>query len=106
MATRLAERITALEQATAATFIEPIVRQLATAHDPVGMWRNLPLAARREFIRAVMTIQVKRVTSRWHAKEAGVVISPRRNTLQYTTFDGFENTTDVRQKLATGTKPR
>ncbi|CAN5222182.1 recombinase family protein [soil metagenome] len=77
VATRLAERITELERATAPTFTEPVVRQLATAADPAGMWRGLPLTARREFIRAVMTIKLERVTSRWHAKEAGVLIDSR-----------------------------
>ncbi|MBS1696624.1 MAG: recombinase family protein [Actinobacteria bacterium] len=77
VATRLAERIAELEKTTAPTYTEPIVRQLATAPDPVAMWRGLPLTARREFIRAVMTIEVERVTSRWHPKEGGILIDSR-----------------------------
>jgi site-specific DNA recombinase len=77
VATRLAERIAELEKATAPTFIEPVVRELATAPDPVAMWRSFPLTHRREFIRAVMTIKVERVVSRWHAKESGIVIDSR-----------------------------
>lgn len=77
VAARLAGRIAALESATAPTFTDPVVRQLVTAPDPVGMWRALPLTARREFIRAVMAIKLERVASRWHAKEAGVLIDSR-----------------------------
>jgi len=77
VATRLAERIAEMEKATAPTFIEPIVRQMATAPDPLVMWRDLPLVQKREFIRAVMTIKVERVTSRWHAPEDGILIESR-----------------------------
>ncbi len=80
VATRLAERIAAAEAATAPVYTAPIVRELATAPDPVTLWRQgLDLAQRREFIRAVMTISIERVgRGRWHAKEAGVIITPRR----------------------------
>lgn len=79
VATRLAERIAAAEAATAPVFTNPIVEKLATAPNPVKMWRSLPLAQKREFIRAVMTIRVERVgRGRWHAKEDGVIITPRR----------------------------
>lgn len=80
VATRLAERIAAAEAATAPVYIEPIVRELAAAPDPVTLWRQgLDLAQRREFIRAVMTIKIERVgRGRWHAKEAGVIITPHR----------------------------
>ncbi len=78
VATRLAERIDALEKATAPVFTEPIVREIATAPDPLTLWRSLALAQKREFIRAVMTIEIERVTSRWHAKEHGIIITPRR----------------------------
>jgi len=82
VATRLAERIAALEQATAPVFTEPIVQKLATAPDPVKLWRSLPLAQKREFIRAVMTIRIERVgRGRWHAKEDGVIITPRRGLI-------------------------
>lgn len=81
VATRLAERIAELERATAPTFTEPIVRELAITPDPVTMWRGLPLRGKREFIRAVMTIKLERVVSRWHAKEDGVLIETSRKPL-------------------------
>jgi DNA invertase Pin-like site-specific DNA recombinase len=82
VATRLAERIAALEAATAPVYTEPVVRELATAPDPVALWRSFPLVHKREFIRAVMTIKVERVTSRWHAKEDGIAIDSRALTLE------------------------
>jgi site-specific DNA recombinase len=55
------------------------VREVATAPDPVATWRSLPLASKREFIRAVMTIKIEHVgRGRWHAKEDGIIITPRR----------------------------
>lgn len=81
VATRLAERIAGLEAAIAPVFTEPVVRELATAPDPVALWRSFPLARKREFIRAVMTIKVERVVSRWHAKEDGIIIEPARKPL-------------------------
>lgn len=81
VATRLSERITAVESATEPAYTEPIVRELATAPDPVEMWRSLTLTQKREFIRAVMTIKIERVgRGRWHAKEAGIIITPRSKT--------------------------
>ena len=80
VATRLAERIAAAKAVTEPVYTEPIVRKLATAPDPVAMWhQQLPLVQQREFIRAVMTIKIERVgRGRWHAKEDGVIITPRR----------------------------
>ena len=79
VATRLAGRIDELEKATAPVFTEPIVREIATAPDPLALWRSFPLPRKREFIRAVMTIKVERVTSRWHAREHGLIVTPRQN---------------------------
>jgi site-specific DNA recombinase len=37
------------------------------------------LVRKREFIRAEMTIKIERVgRGRWHAKEDGIIITPRR----------------------------
>ncbi|MEC4857127.1 hypothetical protein R2325_16240 [Mycobacteroides chelonae] len=78
VATRLTERIAASEAAAAPVYTEPIVRELATAPDPVALWRSLALPQKREFIRAVMTVKIERVgRGRWHAKEAGIIITPR-----------------------------
>lgn len=79
VATRLAERIAAAEDALAPTFTHPLVREVATAPDPVAMWRSLPLDRKRTFIRAVMTVKVDTVgRGRWHAREAGITATPRR----------------------------
>ncbi|MBN7403657.1 recombinase family protein [Mycobacteroides abscessus subsp. abscessus] len=81
VATRLTERIAASEAAAAPVYTEPIVRELATAPDPVALWRSLALPQKREFIRAVMTVKIERVgRGRWHAKEAGIIITPRSKT--------------------------
>ena len=78
VATRLAERIAEAEAALAPVFTDPVVRDLATAPDPVAAWKVLPLAQQRAFIRAVRTIRVERVgRGRWHAKEAGDIVTPR-----------------------------
>lgn len=79
VATRLTERIAEARAAAAPTFTNPVVREVATAPDPVGLWRSLPLVQKREFIRAVMIIKIERVgRGRWHAKEDGIIITPRR----------------------------
>lgn len=79
VATRLAERIAALEAATAPVYTDPLVHEVATAPDPVAMWRSLPLARKREFIRAVMTVRIDKIgKGRWHARQDGIVITPRR----------------------------
>lgn len=79
VATRLAERIAAVEAAAAPVFTDPLVHQIATAPDPVAMWRSLPVARKREFIRAVMTVRIDKIgKGRWHAREDGIVITPRR----------------------------
>lgn len=80
VATRLAERITAAEAASAPVYVDPTVREIATAADPLAAWQGLPLVRKREFIRAVMTVKVERVgRGRWHAKEDGIIITPREN---------------------------
>ncbi|CAN5464158.1 recombinase family protein [soil metagenome] len=80
VATRLAERISEAEAALAPVFTDPVVRQLATAPDPLTAWKALPLTQQRAFIRAVMTIRIERVgRGRWHAKEAGVIVTPLRS---------------------------
>lgn len=79
VATRLAEQIAAAEAAATPVFIAPIVREIATAPDPVALWRSLPVAQQREFIKATMTIRVERVgRGRWHDRRAGIVIEPKR----------------------------
>jgi DNA invertase Pin-like site-specific DNA recombinase len=78
VATRLMERIAAAEAAVAPVFTDPVVRELATAPDPVAAWRALPLGSQRAFIRGTMTIRIERVgRGRWHAKEDGVIIDSR-----------------------------
>ena len=55
----------------------PVVREIASAPDPLAAWRALPLAHKRAFIRAVMTIRIERIgRGRWHAKEDGIIITP------------------------------
>ena len=79
VATRLEAMIAEAEAATAPVFTEPVVRQLATAPDPVAMWRSLPLLAQRDFIKAVLVVEVQRIgKGRWHDKRAGISITPRR----------------------------
>lgn len=83
VATRLSERISEAEAAMVPVFTDPVVRDLATAPDPLAAWRALPLASKRAFVRAAMTIRIERVgRGRWHAKEAGIIIEPRRKSLQ------------------------
>lgn len=79
VATRLAARIAELEKATAPVFTDPAVRAVATAPDPLALWRDgLDVAGKRAFVRAVLTVTVAPVgRGRWHAKEAGVVVAPR-----------------------------
>lgn len=76
VATRLEAQIAEMEAETAPVFTDPVVRELATAPDPVTTWRELPLESRREFIRATMTITVDRVGHRWHAPTEGITITP------------------------------
>ncbi len=79
VATRLTERIAEARTASRPEFTNPVVREVATAPDPVAMWRSLPLARKRQFIRAVMTVKIERVgRGRWHAKEDGIIVTPRR----------------------------
>lgn len=81
VATRLAERIAEAEAAVDPVFTDPVVREVVTAPDPVAEWKALPLAQKRAFIRAVMTVKIDRVgRGRWHAKEDGIVITPRKPT--------------------------
>lgn len=81
VAARLTEQIAAAEAAAAPTFIDPTVREIATAPDPVALWRSLPVARQRAFIKAVLTVTIEPVgRGRWHDKRAGIVITPRRNT--------------------------
>lgn len=76
VATRLESQIAELEASSAPVFTDPVVRDLAAATDPVATWRDLPLQAKREFIRATMTIAVDRVGHRWHAPTEGITITP------------------------------
>lgn len=77
---RLAEQITAAEAAAAPAYTDPVVREIATAADPVALWRSLPLTAKREFIKAVLTVTVERIgRGRWGDKRDGITIEPRRS---------------------------
>jgi DNA invertase Pin-like site-specific DNA recombinase len=78
VATRLTEQIAALEAATKPVYTDPIVAEVANAPDPLALWKTLPLAHRRDFIRALMHIEVERVSSRWHAPHDGITITPVR----------------------------
>lgn len=82
VAARLAERIAELEHATAPVFQNPVVHELATAADALALWRDdLDLLAKREFIRAVLTVTVAPVgkgRGRWNGnKEEGITVTPR-----------------------------
>ncbi|MEU2173692.1 recombinase family protein [Nocardia sp. NPDC019219] len=78
VATRLEAQITEAEAAAAPTFIDPAVKALATAPDPVKMWRGLDLVAQREFIKAVLVIEIERIgKGRWADKRKGINITPR-----------------------------
>ena len=79
IATRLEAQIAQAEADATPVITNPVVHSVVTAPDPVETWRALPLEFKREFIRAVMTIKIERVgRGRWHAKEAGILITPRR----------------------------
>lgn len=78
VATRLEAQIAEVEADAAPVYTDPVVRGLATAPDPVGMWRTMRLEERREFIRSTMTISIDRVGHRWHAPTDGITITPRR----------------------------
>ena len=76
--THLAGQIAAAEAAAAPVFVDPTVRQVATAPDPIGMWRSLPIDGQRQLIRAVLTVTVEPIgRGRWRDKRAGLVITPR-----------------------------
>jgi site-specific DNA recombinase len=79
VATRLEAQIAEAEAAAKPVFTDPAVRNLASAPDPVAMWRSLPLIEQREFIRAVLVIEIERIgKGRWADKRKGLNIEPRR----------------------------
>lgn len=79
VAARLSDQIEAAKAAATPVFADPVVRELATAPDALAAWRALQLGQKRDFIRAVLTIKIERVgRGRWHAKEAGIIVTPRR----------------------------
>jgi DNA invertase Pin-like site-specific DNA recombinase len=79
VAARLSEQIEAAKAAATPVFADPVVRQVATAPDALAAWHGLPLTQQRDFIRAVLTIEIAPVgRGRWHAKEAGITVTPRR----------------------------
>lgn len=48
------------------------------ALDPVGLWRSLPVARQRDFIKAVLEIKVTKIgRGRWHDKLADITITQR-----------------------------
>lgn len=78
--TRLGEQIAELETAIKPVYTDPVVAEVATAPDPVALFHALPVAQRREFIRATITITVERIgKGRWHDRRAGIRVDPRRN---------------------------
>lgn len=81
VATRLEALITEAEAAATPVFTDPVVRELATAPDPIATWRAMELEKRRHYIRATMTIEIERVGHRWHAPSDGITITPRRRVL-------------------------
>lgn len=85
VATRLEDQINEAESAAAPTYTDPVVRQLATATDPVAVWQALPLPQQREFIKAVLTVTVEKIgRGRWADKRAGIVVTPRRAGQNFT----------------------
>jgi site-specific DNA recombinase len=79
VATRLEAQIAMAEAAAAPVFTDPIVKSIATDPDPIAVWRSLPLVSQREFIRAVLVIEIEPIgRGRWHDKRAGITITPRR----------------------------
>ncbi|MFT4126110.1 MAG: hypothetical protein QM662_07745 [Gordonia sp. (in: high G+C Gram-positive bacteria)] len=79
VATRLEAQIADVEAEATPVFTDPVVRDLATAPDPMALWGELPLIARREFIRSTMTITIDRVgRGRWHKPSDAITITPRR----------------------------
>lgn len=77
VSTRLTEQIAEAEAAATPVFTDPLIRDLATAPDPMAVWAELPLVAKREFIRSTMTIdRVGR--GRWHKPSDAITITPRR----------------------------
>ncbi|WAC55175.1 recombinase family protein [Gordonia sp. SL306] len=79
VATRLEAQIADAEADATPVFTDPLIRDLATAPDPMAMWQELPLVAKREFIRSTMTITIDRVgRGRWHKPSDAITITPRR----------------------------
>lgn len=79
VATRLEAQIADVEAEATPVFTSPVVRDLATAPDPMALWGELSLIARREFIRSTMTITIDRVgRGRWHKPSDAITITPRR----------------------------
>ncbi len=79
VATRLEQQIAELEAATAPVFTDPVVAEVASAPDPVAMFRSLPLPQQREFIRATVTVTIERIgKGRWHDRRAGIRVEPRQ----------------------------
>ncbi|TXH20069.1 MAG: recombinase family protein [Mycobacterium sp.] len=77
---RLVEQIAAAEAATTPVFTDPTVRKVATAPEPVKVWRELSVPEKRDFIRAVLTVTVHPIgRGRWHDKRTGIVVDPRRS---------------------------
>ncbi|MGC5026491.1 recombinase family protein [Tsukamurella sp. DT100] len=84
VATRLEASIATAEVEATQIFVDPTVRRLATAPDPVAIWRDMPLLDQREFIKAVLHIRIERIgRGRWHDKRAGIVITPHRPQLEH-----------------------
>ncbi|MCH9735726.1 MAG: recombinase family protein [Actinomycetia bacterium] len=79
IATRLEAQIAELEAATTPVYTDPVVRDLLAAPDPVAAWRAFTLEEKRAVLRAALTITIDRVgRGRWHAPEAGITITPKR----------------------------
>jgi site-specific DNA recombinase len=77
----LEDQITQAQAAAAPTFLDPVVREIATAPDPIAAWRALPVTGQRAFIRATMTVTVKPIgRGRWRDERVGVHVEPRRQT--------------------------
>ena len=75
---RITAQIAEAEAAAAPVYESPVVRDLATAPDPVAAWHALPLENKREFIRATLVVTVGPVgPGRWHAPNANLTVEPR-----------------------------
>jgi site-specific DNA recombinase len=77
VATRLEEQIEEAIAAAATVYVSPVVGEVVNSPDPVAVWKRLPVADRRDFIRSTMRVTVGKVgKGRWHNPRDGINVEP------------------------------